>query len=103
MSDSALFPYQFINEFRGNDFSEFIKTGINVLITTTIKDSFSDDGIEIGVIERVKLLNLYCNKSHCSITPRAEKVIDAVKGNTLLVTLIAGIVQNNRFFKGRML
>ena len=97
MSDSALFPYQFINEFRGNDFSEFIKTGINVLITTTIKDSFSDDGIEIGVIERVKLLNLYCNKSHCSITPRAEKVIDAVKGNTLLVTLIAGIVKKRQY------
>lgn len=36
---------QFIDEFWGNDFKEFIATGINVLITTTIKESFSDYGM----------------------------------------------------------
>lgn len=58
----------------------------------------------VEAIKREKLLELYKNKSHCSkVTSKAEQVIDAVKGNTLLVTLIATIVRIRQYESERAL
>lgn len=83
-----------ISEFRGDDFNEFVSTGINVLFTTTIRESFSDNGMEVGTIS--KLYELYEQKSGCEVTDTAKEVINAVKENTLLVTLIASMIKTKR-------
>lgn len=86
---------KYIQEYQSREFRELCDTGIRILITTTISRSFTDYGLEVIPLKETDLERLYQNRSNCSVTENARNVMDAVKKNTLIVTLIAGIVRNN--------
>lgn len=87
---------RFFKEFRGDEFQEIIGTGVNILFTTTIRTSFSDYGMEVKAMNNTKLLELYKDRAGCNATDTAIKVINAVRRNTLIVTLIAGMVKADK-------
>ena len=83
---------KYLDEFQGEVFQKLLDTGIYILITTTITaDVVREFGIPVRAIENIE--GLYEKKSGRKITETARSVIKKVEKNTLVVTLIAGIVR----------
>lgn len=83
---------KYIREFQGSIFKELCSTGLRILITTTISAQIIKSyGMQIHPIERIE--DLYKRISGKNVTDTAGKIIELVKKNTFIVTLIAGIVK----------
>ncbi len=83
---------KYLDEFQGETFQKLLDTGIYILITTTITaDVVREFGIPVRPIENIE--GLYEKKSERKITETARSVIKKVEKNTLVVTLIAGIIR----------
>ncbi len=85
---------KYLDEFQGEVFQKLLDTGIYILITTTITaDVVREFGIPVRPIENIE--GLYEKKSGRKITETARSVIEKVEKNTLVVTLIAGLIRNH--------
>lgn len=83
---------KYIREFQGEVFKELCSTGIRILLTTTITANIIKAfGMLIHSIEKIE--DLYKRISGKKASDTTRDIIRLVKKNTLIVTLIAGVVK----------